>query len=100
MTIVEQHIENKPNPSGTNKVSKDMGLIPEISELVSPIPMTSVFLCDKLYKDFNEEAKRNEEALKKGRELGGTLDAQEWGDDDSDDFIPDEELQSDNCLVM
>jgi len=47
-----------------------------------------------------KKTKRDEEAMKKGREHGGTLDAQEWGDEDSDDFIPDEELQSDNCLVM
>ena len=83
-----------------NKTLKDVANAPEISELVSPTPVTSVLLGSRLYKDANEEARRNEDALKRSREIGGVIENQEWGDEDSDDFLPEGDLEAEGCLVM
>jgi len=106
MTIVEQNVDpSKSNTIATNKALKDLANVPEITELVSPTPFTSVFLSERLYKNANEDKRRNEEAIKRGRELGGMLDQggewmQEEDGEESDDFLPDEDLQGENCVMM
>jgi len=97
MKIVEQQLDNTVQ---NKTVVKDGVSIPEITELTSPTPVTSVFLAHRLYAHANEERRRDEEALKRARETGSTLDLQELGDDDSDDYLPDEELRNENCSVM